>query len=53
MNFKTFIKAVGTGPKGNRDLSFEESFESSFSNFKARTNSSTNGCFFDSLESKT
>ena len=27
MNFKTFIKAVGTGPKGNRDLSFEESFE--------------------------
>src|SRR5574344_2805874 len=27
MNFKTFIKAVGTGPKGNRDLSFDESFE--------------------------
>src|SRR5574344_1716547 len=27
MNFKTFIKAVGTGPKGNRDLSFEESFD--------------------------
>ena len=27
MNFKTFIKAVGTGPKGNRDLSFEESIE--------------------------
>jgi anthranilate phosphoribosyltransferase len=27
MNFKKFIKAVGTGPKGNRDLSFEESFE--------------------------
>ncbi len=25
MNFKTYIKAVGTGPKGNRDLTFEES----------------------------
>lgn len=25
MNFHTYIKAVGTGPKGNRDLSFEES----------------------------
>lgn len=25
--FKKFIKAVGTGPKGNRDLSFEESKE--------------------------
>lgn len=25
MQFKQFIKAVGTGPKGNRDLSFEES----------------------------
>lgn len=25
MKFKQFIKAVGTGPKGNRDLSFEES----------------------------
>lgn len=27
MEFKKFIKAVGTGPKGNRDLSFEESVE--------------------------
>lgn len=25
MSFKAYIKAVGTGPKGNRDLSFEES----------------------------
>ncbi len=25
MNFHTYIKAVGTGPKGNRDLTFEES----------------------------
>ncbi len=25
MNFHTYIKAVGTGPKGNRDLSFDES----------------------------
>jgi len=25
MNFTKYIKAVGTGPKGNRDLSFEES----------------------------
>lgn len=25
MNFHNYIKAVGTGPKGNRDLSFEES----------------------------
>ena len=25
MDFKAYIKAVGTGPKGNRDLSFEES----------------------------
>lgn len=25
MEFKQFIKAVGTGPKGNRDLTFEES----------------------------
>ena len=24
MNFKTFIKAVGTGPKGNRELSIDE-----------------------------
>lgn len=24
--FKTFIKAVGTGPKGNRDLSFDEMY---------------------------
>ncbi|MBN2816713.1 MAG: glycosyl transferase [Campylobacterales bacterium] len=24
MSFKSYIKAVGTGPKGNRDLSFEE-----------------------------
>lgn len=27
MDFKTFIKAVGTGPKGNRDLSEEETFQ--------------------------
>ena len=27
MDFKTFIKAVGTGPKGNRDLSLDESCE--------------------------
>ena len=27
MEFKKFIKAVGTGPKGNRDLTFEESIE--------------------------
>lgn len=27
MEFKKFIKAVGTGPKGNRDLSFDESVE--------------------------
>ena len=27
MEFKKFIKAVGTGPKGNRDLSFDESIE--------------------------
>ncbi len=25
MNFRTYIKAVGTGPKGNRDLTFDES----------------------------
>lgn len=25
VDFKTYIKAVGTGPKGNRDLSYEES----------------------------
>lgn len=25
MNFHAYIKAVGTGPKGNRDLTFEES----------------------------
>jgi len=25
MEFKKYLKAVGTGPKGNRDLSFEES----------------------------
>ncbi|MDA7818062.1 glycosyl transferase [Sulfurimonas sp.] len=25
MDFKKYIKAVGTGPKGNRDLTFEES----------------------------
>lgn len=25
LDFKTYIKAVGTGPKGNRDLSYEES----------------------------
>ena len=24
MNFKKYIKAVGTGPKGNKDLSIEE-----------------------------
>ena len=24
MNFKKYIKAVGTGPKGNRNLSIEE-----------------------------
>jgi anthranilate phosphoribosyltransferase len=33
MNFKKFIKAVGTGPKGNRDLRIEESFEAVL-NFK-------------------
>ena len=27
MDFKTFIKAVGTGPKGNRDLSIDEACE--------------------------
>ena len=27
MNFKTFLKAVGTGVKGNRDLSFDETYE--------------------------
>ncbi len=27
MNFKVFLKAVGTGPKGNRDLSKDEVFE--------------------------
>lgn len=27
MEFQKFIKAVATGPKGNRDLSFEESLE--------------------------
>ncbi len=27
MEFKNFIKAVGTGPKGNRELSFIESIE--------------------------
>ncbi len=27
MDFKTFIKAVGTGVKGNRDLTFDEAFE--------------------------
>ncbi|MEA2073153.1 MAG: glycosyl transferase [Campylobacterota bacterium] len=25
MDFKTYIKAVGTGPKGNRDLTYDES----------------------------
>ncbi len=25
--FKTYIKAVGTGPKGNRDLNFEEMYQ--------------------------
>lgn len=27
MDFHTYIKAVGTGPKGNRDLSLDESFD--------------------------
>ncbi|RXI27541.1 glycosyl transferase [Aliarcobacter trophiarum] len=27
MDFKIFLKAVGTGPKGNRDLTLNESFE--------------------------
>lgn len=27
MDFKNYIKAVGTGPKGNRELSFEESID--------------------------
>lgn len=26
-DFKSYIKAVGTGPKGNRDLTFEESYD--------------------------
>ena len=27
MNFKKYIKAVGTGVKGNRDLTKEETFD--------------------------
>ncbi|MDF1875427.1 glycosyl transferase [Sulfurimonas sp. SAG-AH-194-I05] len=27
MSFNTYLKAVGTGPKGNRDLSFDESYD--------------------------
>lgn len=27
MDFKTYIKAVGTGPKGNRDLTLDESYD--------------------------
>ena len=53
MNFKTFIKAVGTGPKGNRDLSFEESFEAVSQILKQEPTQAQMGAFFDSLESKT
>ena len=52
MNFKKFIKAVGTGPKGNRDLSFDESFEAISQILKQEPTQAQIGAFLISLRVK-
>ena len=53
MSFKKYIKAVGTGPKGNRDLEESEVIDAIELILENKVTQAQNWCIFNCMENKT